>query len=97
MNPPMPKSVYQLREERERLRRQIAGQLDFLIGSVSTKGSQRPGFNLTFKLGGVTRTRHIRKQDLEKVRLMTARYKELKLLMQKLSDLNWLILSSQSE
>jgi hypothetical protein len=66
-------------------------------GSVSTKGPKRPGFNLTFKLEGVTRTRHIRKQDLEKVRLMTARYKRLKKLIQKLSDLNWLILSRQSE
>jgi hypothetical protein len=94
---PMAKSIYQLQEERERLCQQIAGHLDFLIGSVSTKGPKRPGFNLTFKLGGVTRTRHIRKQDLEKVRLMTARHKKLKLLIQKLSDLNWLILSSQTE
>jgi hypothetical protein len=49
------------------------------------------------KLGGVTRTRHIRKQDEEKVRLMTARYKTLKKLIQQLSDLNWEILTLQSE
>jgi hypothetical protein len=93
----MPKSIYQLHDDRKRLHQLVAGQLDFLIGSVSTKGPQRPGFNLTFKLDGVTRTRHIRKKDLEKVRLMTARYKKLKLLIQELSDLNWLILSSESE
>jgi hypothetical protein len=64
---------------------------------VSTKGPKRPGYNLTFNLDGVTRTRHIRKQNLEKVRLMTARHKKLKQMIHKLSDLNWLILSRQSE
>jgi hypothetical protein len=93
----MAKTVCELQQTRELLCQQIAGHFDFLIGSVSTKGPKRPGFNLTFKLEGVTRTRHIRKQDLEKVRLMTARYKKLKKLIQKLSDLNWLILSRQSE
>ena len=93
----MAKTVYELQQTRDLLCQQIAGHFDFLIGSVSTKGPKRPGFNLTFKLDGVTRTRHIRKQDLEKVRLMTARYKRLKKLIQKLSDLNWLILSRQSE
>ena len=93
----MAKTVYELQQTRELLCQQISDHFDFLIGSVSTKGPKRPGFNLTFKLEGVTRTRHIRKQDLEKVRLMTARYKKLKKLTQKLSDLNWLILSRQSE
>lgn len=93
----MAKTVYELQQTRELLCRQIAEHLNILIGSVSTKGPKRPGFNLTFKLDGVTRTRHIRKEDLEKVRLMTARYKKLKVLVHKLSDLNWLILSRQSE
>jgi len=91
------KTVYELQQTRELLCRQIAEHLDILIGSVSTKGPKRPGHNLTFKLDGVTRTRHIRKQDLEKVRLMTARYKKLKELIHKLSDLNWQILTRQSE
>jgi len=91
------RTVYELQQVRELLCQQIAGHLDILIGSVSTKGPQRPGFNLTFKLDVVTRTRHIRKEDLEKVRLMTARYKKLKTLIHKLSDLNWLILTRQSE
>jgi hypothetical protein len=93
----MAKTVYELQQDRELLCRQVADHLDFLIGSVSTKGPKRPGFNLTFKLDGVTRTRHIRKQDLEKVRRMAARHKKLKKLIQKLSDLNWQILSRQSE
>lgn len=93
----MARTLYQLQQQRELLAQQIAATLDILIGSVSTKGPKRPGFNLTFKLEGVTRTRHIRKQDLEKVELMTARHKKLKALIHKLSDLNWLILTRQSE
>ena len=93
----MAKSVYQLQQRRELLCGRIAANLDILIGSVSTKGPQRPGFNLTFKLAGVTRSRHIRKEDVEKVRLMTARHKTLKRLIQQLSDLNWEILTLQSE
>lgn len=93
----MAKTVYQLQQRRELLAEQIAANLDILIGSVSTKGPQRPGFNLTFKLDGVTRSRHIRVENLEKVRLMTQRHKTLKALIQELSDLNWQILTLQSE
>ncbi len=93
----MAKTVYELQRRRELLCERIAANLDILIGSVSTKGPKRPGYNLTFKLGGVTRSRHIRVQDLEKVRLMTARHKTLKRLIQQLSDLNWEILTLQSE
>jgi len=93
----MAKTVYQLQQRRELLCAQIAANLDILIGSVSTKGPARPGYTLTFKLSGVTRSRHIRVQDLEKVRLMTARHKTLKRLIQQLSDLNWEILTLQSE
>jgi hypothetical protein len=93
----MAKTVYELQQRRRLLCDRISENLDILIGSVSTKGPQRPGFNLTFKLEGVTRSRHIRKEDLEKVRLMTARYKTLKHLIQQLSDLNWRILTLQSE
>lgn len=93
----MAKTVYELQRRRDLLCERITANLDILIGSVSTKGPKRPGYNLTFKLGGVTRSRHIRKEDEEKVRLMTARYKTLKKLIQQLSDLNWEILTLQSE
>jgi hypothetical protein len=93
----MAKTVYELQQRRELLCDRIRAHLDILIGSVSTKGPKRPGFNLTFKLDGVTRSRHIRKEDLEKVQLMTRRYKALKRLIQRLSDLNWEILTLQSE
>ena len=93
----MSRTVYQLQQSRQLLADQIAGNLDILIGSVSTKGPKRPGFNLTFKVDGVTRTRHIRVQNLERVRLMTEQHKKLKQLIQELSDLNWQILTLQSE
>lgn len=93
----MAKTLYELRRKRQLLCDRIAANLDILIGSVSTKGPKRPGFNLTFKLDGVTRSRHIRLQNLEKVRLMTARHKTLKTLIQQLSDLNWEILTLESE
>ena len=44
----MAKTVYELQQIRELLCQQIADHLDILIGSVSTKGPKRPGFNLTF-------------------------------------------------
>ena len=93
----MARTVYQLQQRRQLLAESIAANLDILIGSVSTKGPKRPGHNLTFKLNGVTRTRHIRVEDLERVRLMTARHKKLKRLIRHLSDLNWQILTLQSE
>lgn len=93
----MARTVYELRRQRDLLCERVAANLDILIGSVTTKGPKRPGHNLTFKLGGVTRSRHIRKADLERVRLMTARHRELKRLIQRLSDLNWLILLRQGE
>jgi hypothetical protein len=93
----MAKTVYELQQQRQLLLDRIAQHGEILIGSISTKGPKRPGFNLTFKLDGVTRSRHIRKEDLEKVRQMTRRYKALKGLIQQLSDLNWQILTRQSE
>jgi hypothetical protein len=93
----MPKTAYELQQQRRLLLERIAQHGEFLIGSISTKGPKRPGFNLTFKLDGLTRTRHIRKEDLEKVRQMTRRYQALKRLIHRLSDLNWQILTRQSE
>lgn len=93
----MPLNLDDLLERRRVLHERIAANLDMLIGSVTTKGPKRPGFNLTSRLDGVMRSRHIRKHDLQKVRLMTARYKKLKQLIHKLSDLNWQILISQTE
>ena len=93
----MARTVHELHQQRELLHRRIVDHLDILIGSVSTKGPKRPGHNLTFKVDGVTRSRHIRVQNLEKVRLMTARHQTLRGLLHQLSDLNWKILTLHSE
>jgi hypothetical protein len=93
----MPLSPYELLERRRVLHEQIAANLDMLIGSVTTKGPRRSGFNLNSRLDGVMRSRHIRKHDLPKVRVMTARYKKLKQLIHKLSALNWQILINPTE
>lgn len=83
------KSYETLQKEHAKIRQEIVENLDFLMGSVSTKGPKRPGLNLTFKINQVTRTRHIRKETEPQVRHMTARWRRLRVLLRKLSDLNW--------
>jgi hypothetical protein len=78
-----------LHKQHEKLRQEVVDNLDFLMGSVSTKGPKRPGLNLTFKINQVTRTRHIRKDLEAQVAQMTARWRRLRILLRKLSDVNW--------
>jgi hypothetical protein len=74
---------------RDRLVRQIADHLDFLIGSVSTKGLKVEAYNLTTKVGGVTKTKHIPKDMVKVVRRMTSRHRRLKALVKELGEVNW--------
>ena len=83
------KSCEAMHKERERLEKQVLENLDFLMGSVSTKGPRRPGRNLTFKIKQVTRTRHIRKELEPRVQQMTTRWRRLRVLLHQLSDANW--------
>lgn len=83
------KSYEAIQKECEKTRQEIIDSLEFLMGSVSTKGPKRPGLNLTFKINQVTRTRHIRKELEPHVRHMTARWRRLRVLLRKLSDINW--------
>ena len=83
------KSYEALRKQQETLHREITDNLDFLMGSVSTKGPKRPGLNLTFKINQVTRTRHIRKELEPRVKQMIARWRRLRILLHTLSDVNW--------
>ena len=83
------KSYEALHRQNERLRQKILDNLDFLMGSVSTKGPRRPGLNLTFKVNQVTRTRHIRKELEPQVKQMTARWRRLRNLLRELSGVNW--------
>lgn len=90
-------SMWHLRQKQERVNKEIAQNLDILIGSVSTKGPARTGFNLTTKINQKTVSRHIRKSLLGRVRRMTRRHKKLKTLLQELSDTNWELIKRESE
>ena len=83
------KSIDSLCKERDKLRQEIVDNLDFLMGSVSTKGPKRSGLNLTFKINQVTRTRHIRKEQETRVKQMTARWRRLRICLRRISDVNW--------
>lgn len=89
------KSIETLRKNRVTIREEINENLDFVMGSVSTKGPSRPGLNLTFKINQVTRTRHIRKEHELQVKQMTARWRRLRRLLHDLSDVNWELLNRE--
>ncbi len=84
-------STYALRKKRDRLVRQIEDNLDFLIGSVSTKGLKYEAYNLTTKIEGKSRTKHIPKDMVPLVRRMTKRHQKLKELIKELGETNWLL------
>ncbi len=81
-----------LMRRRDRLVRQIEDNLDFLIGSVSTKGLKYEAYNLTCKIDGVTKSKHIPKDMVKLVRRMTKRHQKLKTLIKELGEINWLLL-----
>jgi len=84
-------SITVLMKKRDRLVRQIEDHLDFLIGSVSTKGLKYEAYNLTTKVEGKTRTKHIPKDMVPLVRRMTKRHRKLKELIKELGETNWLL------
>ena len=80
-----------LMRKRDRLVRQVKDNLDFLIGSVSTKGLKCEAFNLTTKADGKTVTRHVPIGMVPAVRRMTERHGKLKALLKELGETNWLL------
>lgn len=86
-------SVATLMARRDRLAKQVSDHLDFLIGSVSSKGFKYPAYNLTTKIDGKTRSRHIPKDMVPLVRRLTARHRKLKQLLQELAFVNWQLIS----
>jgi hypothetical protein len=86
----MPSATTLIRK-RDRLVRQITDNLDFLIGSISTKGLKYEAYNLTTKIDGVTKTKHIPKDALPVVRRLTKRHQQLKKLIKELAEVNWLL------
>ena len=85
-------SLHLLECRQRRLTQQIVDHLDFLIGSISTKGFKYPAYNLTTKVEGKTKTRHIPRDSLPLVRRMTARHRKLKSLLRQLDEVNWQLL-----
>lgn len=63
-----------------------------MIGSISTKGFKYPAYNLTAKVDGKTRTRHIPKDMLPLVKRLTGRYRKLKSILRQLDEVNWQLL-----
>jgi hypothetical protein len=89
--------VYALKRKRDRLVQQVEDHLDFLIGSVSTKGLKYEAYNLTTKVDGVTKTRHIPKDMVPLVRRMIERHHHLKTLLKELGETNWLLIRAGVE
>jgi hypothetical protein len=85
-------SLQTLECRQRRLTLQIVDHLDFLIGSISTKGFKYPAYNLTAKVDGKTKTRHIPKDMLPLVKRLTGRYRKLKSILRKLDEVNWQLL-----
>lgn len=82
---------WRLQHKKERLKREVLNNLDFLVGSVTSQGV-RGGFNLTSGEKGKTRSRYIRRGQLEEVRAMIERHRKLKELLKELGGVNWELL-----
>ncbi len=90
----MRESIWQLEQRKERLRKEVVANLDFLIGSVTAQGA-RGGFSLTTAKDGRTRTKYIRTNAVDEVRTMTERHRRLKQLLKEISDVNWELLKAK--
>ncbi len=89
-------SPWHLQQKKERLRREINKNLEFLAGSVTTQGATG-GFILTHKEKGKTKTRYIRVGIVSEVRKMTRRNRTLKALLKELAEVNWELLKMENQ
>lgn len=90
-------NTFRLMQKRDRLVEQVKDHLDFLAGSISSKGLKWEAYNLTTKVDGITKTRHIPKDLLPVVKRMTLRHKKLKELLKELEQTNWLLIREGEE
>jgi hypothetical protein len=81
-----------LYKQRELLKRQISDNLDFLMGTVTAKGPNTYGHNLTTKVDGKSVSWYIPKALVETVRVMNQRHLDVRAFMVELSRVNWEIL-----
>ena len=90
------KRIEILKQRKERLKKEISQTLEILIGTVN-KSPTMTGHNLTTKVDGVTKTRHIPKDMVPLVRRMTQRHHHLKKLLKELGETNWLLIRAGVE
>jgi hypothetical protein len=87
----MSAGLWHLQQKKERLKREIGENLDFLAGSVTTQGPSG-GHILTYKEKAKTKSKYIRVGMVQEVRKMTKRNRKLKALLKELGEVNWDIL-----
>jgi hypothetical protein len=85
-----------LRKQQASLKEQICNNLDLLMGTV-VRSPAMMYHSLTTKVEGKTVTRYVRKGLVPKVKKMTERHKNVRLLIQKLSKVNWELLKLESK
>jgi hypothetical protein len=78
------------------LKEQIRNNLDLLMGTV-VRSPAMMYHSLTTKVEGKTVTRYVRKGLVAKVKKMTGRHKNVRILIQKLSKVNWELLKLESK
>ena len=81
-------SVDALEKRRKRLMQELLANMDFLIGSVSSKGLKCEAYNLTTKVNGVTRSKHIPKDRVTITRRATQKHQRIKELLKEISQAN---------
>ena len=89
-------SAWHLQQKKQRLEREIANNLDFVIGSVTSQGP-RGGFSLTNKVAGKTRSKYIRTSMVDDVRRRTRQHAKLKGLLKELAEVNWDLLKAEHQ
>jgi hypothetical protein len=90
------KRIDLLRKHRASLKEQIRNNLDLLMGTV-VRSPAMMYHSLTTKVEGKTVTRYVRKGLVVKVKKMTDRHKRVRLLINKLSKVNWELLKLESK
>ncbi len=85
-----------LRKRQAMLKEQIRNNLELLMGTVARSPAMMY-HSLTTKVEGKTVTRYVRKGLVAKVKKMTERHKNVRILIQKLSKVNWELLKLESK
>ncbi len=90
------KRIDLLKRRQARLKEEITANLDLLIGTIG-KSPAMASHNLTTKVEGKTVSLYVRKNIAQKAKEMTKRHKKVRILIQKLSKVNWEILKLDNE